>query len=576
MFSLDGLSANMRQLVAGARHYADKGVYPPIRRDTSSNISQFLDWARPSSLGKLNRLMVRERGGQFFSHNKRAAGSTGASFVAGKAAAVAIVGLSAVSGGSILAGLGALGAVLLVTNALKHAYDKHKHSQAKDTVAVSPTEKARRMIGLLSHGDIQNLARRAEKAVDHEKKFRLEQIRTELQRGFITCVSAIEVTWRYERWFKRVEDSIVNGEEYQNLCQLNVGLQDVCADAAIRLANGGLVIVDYFCKNYDSTQVYTSLVDIIGANLQNEGVFFWPDWFEAAATANSLSPKSIWEAELQNVLLEARAKSGISVGQLTTYAHAVQEGTTSVGEIAAEVALEAPKTALHESLAEAIEGHFLHMVKEIGHGSAKAIGTPGASLGLSALIGIGTEIWNDRGNMKILGSETGGSERSLSDRIFMLMHILEHGRLEHLGESLERLAEELETMSRLVVSVRTMDPSIIDSDPSKEVQELAVAAYKAHKHLLEVLTLSIWVTRLVSEIGNMLIEMVRGQTRGQEGLEESGLMLKGRLNELERRGHENCRGTCYGTEKWHPLNGTDAALARPAGGEEPQRLNRAA
>ena len=576
MFSFDGLSANLRHLVHGAKHYAQKGVYPPIRRNNSSKVSRFLDWARPSTVGKWTRLTVRERGGQLASHNKRSAVTHGSSLVAGKV--VAATGLTVVSGGGFLAALGAAGAVFLVVKALKKAYGKYKRNQAKSTVAAadSPTELVRGLIGILSYGDIQNLARRSEKAVDHEKKFRTEQ--TASRNGFPTCVEAIRLAWRYERWYKRVEESIAQGTDYDNLCRVNSGIQEICADAAPQMADAGLVIMEYCCKKYDPTLGYTSFAKMTGGELKNEGIFFWPTWFEAASASVPL--KSLWEAEISKLLTEARSKSGINVKQLEIYAGIVEAELATGRSIATSTGKQSmsklSQSVLKASLSKLMSGAFRHSLTQVSHLSAGAIASvtvgTGMSAGISGLISIGAEIWNDRENMKILGSESGGRELSLEKRIFMLKHILEHGRLNRMGKGLQRLANELEKMNQLLVGIRAMDTTSKDSKVAREVKELAVTVYRAHKYLLEVLTLGVWVSRLVAEVGGMLIEMIDGD----QGLKHSEVLLQRHLKDLELRGHSGCRGTCYGSENWSPLNGTDAVHAGPPAEIEMTNFGRAA
>ena len=127
-------------------------------------------------------------------------------------------------------------------------------------------------------------------------------------------------------------------------------------------------------------------------------------------------------------------------------------------------------------------------------------------------------------------------------------------------------------MNQLLVGIRAMDTTSKDSKVAREVKELAVTVYRAHKYLLEVLTLGVWVSRLVAEVGGMLIEMIDGD----QGLKHSEVLLQRHLKDLELRGHSGCRGTCYGSENWSPLNGTDAVHAGPPAEIEMTNFGRAA
>lgn len=578
MFSYDGLNENMKQLVNGARHYALQGVYPPIRRDISSLTSRFLDWARPSSLGKWTRLAVREKGGQFLSHNKRDLVGGGVSLLEAKI--VAAVGLTVFTGGTALAGIGAAGAVFAITQCLNLAYKKYKRHQATETASsISPTERIRGLLGLLNYGDIQELAHRTEKAVDHEKKFRVER---EATHGFLTCVDAVRVTWRYERWYKRVEESIANNTNYQNLCLVNNGLQDICCDAVAQLTSAGVELTKYYSEA-QAVDRGTASRAVAAGTIPDEGYFFWDEWFEAVSRGRE--DRDVLKGNFQMVLNEAREKSGISVSALREYGRIVKENLTSGDGVAAQTGQSSLSAISSGSLSEVMSGHFRSMITQIGSASAQsvatALGTIGVTSGVSVLASIGASIWNDDHNMNALSTKTGGSELAFTDRVFMLKSILEHGRMERLSASLGSLGADLDVLDYLKSSLVTINQAdgarsaASAAAAREEAKEMAVMAYRVHKHLLEILTLAIWVSRLVSEVGGMLLEMIDGT----HGLKNSENAIKRQLMELDSRGHSHCKGTCYGVDRdaqWYPLSDTDASLPTYEVGIEMTDFGRAA
>jgi len=565
MFSFHGLSENMKLLVLGARQFAQEGVYPPIRRDKSSLTARFADWARPSRIGKWTRLTARERGGQFASHKKRVAVAKGVSAI--DAHVLAAVGLTVFTGGTALAGLGATGAIVVVVKCLETAYKKYKHHQADErSGSSSTTGRIRGLLGMLNYGDIDNLARRTEKAIDHEKKFRRERAQGT---RFPSCVEAIRLAWRYERWYKRVEESIANHRDYLNLCEVNNGLQDICCDAVCQMSAAGVELVKYFGQTYEPKHG-AALQAGMTAAIPDEGYYFWDEWFEAVSKGSE--DRALRKEDLQKVLNDARNKSGISSGVLAKYTEILRENKATGADALSTTGQKGVSTLAEGALGQIMSGHFSSMISQVGSASASsvasALGSIGLTAGVSALASIGTELWNDRHNMKALSSETGGSELEFTDRVFMLKHILENGRLERLSGSLGKLATDLEELNHLKDAIQTFSrlasscSAESKAAAEEEAKDLAVAAYRAHKHLLEILTLGIWVSRLVSEIGGMLIEMIEGR----EGLKNSEDILKNQLMDLDQLGHDNCKGTCYGTgpgAEWYPLNGTEAARVAP-------------
>jgi hypothetical protein len=211
---------SLQLLLDDVRHFADQGMKMPIRTNIKSNVSNFIDRLRPDAMQKVKRI-AGERIEQIAYHDKRSLVSTGVGVGAGLAGhqiAVAAGAAAAATTLGVAAGVATLGAVpaaiglgILVNVAVSASRSSDKKAirdKFKPGQAAGPSEKE--LFYLLSHGELVDLARSFQKAVEAETAYYTAQLKWNLESAKSKdCLMLLDLTWRLMRWRKRLRTSLL-------------------------------------------------------------------------------------------------------------------------------------------------------------------------------------------------------------------------------------------------------------------------------------------------------------------------------------------------------------------------------
>lgn len=536
------------------------------------------------------------------SHNKRGLATTGTSTAAsigtsigvgaaiGGGAAVAVTAV-AITGGIALAGLAlGIGVVVLVglyTTSQKGSAHERFRGGAADSYGSS--EMMTDLKYLLTNGDLENLARFQQKAIDAGK-----ELDKALLAPLNNCADAASVAYALHRYKWRLRDKLDNSREMAHIETFQL-LIDTKIDAAsqmcqmlgqVHTANLILHLASSESAVLGREQAISYGKSAPAVEMRDYTELLWASWYsgltggpgyvappfmqslirKVGARLGSGPPSARMKQAFAAILHEARTSSdgdhkniggkiadALRDGGITSRIQSeMSDVSTSVGNVGGvgannfaaaqlqSILLSAGQTAASSASVSSALG-----ASAIGS-TANIAGSGGAGLAagllVSALVGYALEKENDKRNMKAI------FENSVTDpaqRLWMLRSMLMAGRIETIADSYKKCQQSIVALQALYSSGDTINKTQIGSGYATTTHAQMVTAtkhlFRMQKHLLRMLALSTVVSKFHQELESQVSQMLDAYLKPDGAADET---VRAVVLQVGKHQH-NCAGTCY-------------------------------
>lgn len=497
------------------------------------------------------------------SHAKRKIVSSGMGMVAstttgyvvgwatGLAATSAFVATAALTGG-IAAGVLVLG--LLIGIAVSQ-YQKAQKEQRKKNLALGTRTNVQMLDDLrylLTHGELEEIARYHEKALKTEKELFVSLMNTP-STGVSNCGEAATIAYKMYRHKKRLEEKLVADDRKKHVCLYNKLVQDKIKESSALLQSLGKEFVESVVKHRlaDGTLGRTAskkpTLGIVKGEFRDYLELKLKTWVNDALKGSG-DKKAAAFLDVLTLLYEAKMSStgdhNDVAGKVSNALDAASLSTSSLGstgQTGNKVAAMSAQTLLDGMLltgktaaTEAAKISAFGSMASGAPGSIAASGGAGFAAGLlvSSLVGAVLEYKNDKNNMAALKTE-----KDPVQRIWILRSLLEAGRINILYESYRKTQESTERLNALVTAFKAMNVR-----PSYALMvEAATHLYRIQKHVIRMIAVGGLLNMFFNELDKEVGRMVRVWS-DQGGLAPRAIhIVKGQVVK-----DHACNGTCYG------------------------------